>query len=132
MDQALKGKQTKDAVHSIDPQTQQTVLAAVAEIWERFQKTVPRRLAILEQATSALRAGTLSDAIRHQAQAEAHNIAGAGGLFGCPQGSSLAKKIEAVFQPLAVLEQAHAARLAELILALRSELEQSPRQLPVA
>ena len=132
MDQSLKRKQAKNAVRSIDPQAQQAVLAAVAEIRERFQTTVPRRLAILEQATSALRAGILSDALRHQAQAEAHKIAGAGGLFGCPHGSSLAKKIEAMFQPLAVLEHAHASRLAELILALRRELEQPPQQLPVA
>lgn len=127
MNRALKGRQAKDAVCSNDPQTQQAVLAAVAEISKRFQTTVARQLAILEQASAALRAGVLSDALRHQAQAEAHNIAGAGGLFGYPHGSSLAKKIEAMFQPLAVLEQAHASRLAELILALRSELEQPPR-----
>jgi HPt (histidine-containing phosphotransfer) domain-containing protein len=111
----------------VDHETQRKVLVAIAQVWERFQKTIPHRLAVLEQASTALGAGLLSDAIRHQAQAEAHKIAGSAGLFGCLQGSQVAKRIETMLQPPRPLDQTHAERLSALILALRDELKHSPQ-----
>ena len=133
MDQELRGDCGEEATQhacsaaSVDHETQRTVLAAIAKVWDRFQKTIPRRLAIIEQARVALGAGTLSDDMRHQAQAEAHKIAGSAGLFGCRQGSQVAKRIETMLQPMAPLDPTHAERLSALILTLRSELEHAPQ-----
>lgn len=109
---------------SNDASSRQPVMVAIAEVWERFQETVPSRLVILEQASTALKDGTLGDDLRQQAKVEAHNIAGAAGVFGVIRGSQLARKIEHLLQSAETPIQTHADQFSELIISLRSELEQ--------
>ena len=109
---------------SNDASSHQSVMGAIAEVWERFQKTVPSRLVILEQASTALKDGTLGDDLRQQAKVEAHNIAGAAGVFGVIRGSQLARKIEHLLQSAETPNQTHADQFCELVISLRSELEQ--------
>lgn len=112
------------ATISSDASTRQRVMAAVAQVRKQFQTTVSGRLAVLEQASVALEEGTLSDQLRQQAQAEAHKIAGAAGIFGVPHGSQLARSIERLLESAQTVNQLRAGQFSELVRTLRSELEQ--------
>lgn len=102
----------------------QHVLAAVAKIWERSKETVFARVAVLEQASRALSAGILDDALRQRAEQEAHKLTGSLGTFGFAQGSRLARELEQALRAGGPLDQAEASRLSALVAALRYELEQ--------
>lgn len=104
------------------PAEQQT-MPAVAGIWERVKGPMANRVAVLEQAAMALLEGTLDDDLRRQSEREAHQLASAVGTFGFTEGSRLAREMEHMLQAGVVLEQAHALRLSELVVALRKELE---------
>lgn len=72
-------------------------MAAIAA-WDHFRTPTLERLAILDQAVVALRAGTLSTEAHRAAESAAHKLAGSLGMFGFPEGSRLAKDIELWFQ----------------------------------
>ncbi len=98
-------------------------MTAVEEIWERFKGTMTSQVAVLEQAAMALLEGTLDDELRQQAEREAHKFVGSLGTFGFTEGSRLAREIEHMLQAGVVLEQTHALRLSDLVVALLKELE---------
>lgn len=110
------------AGETMDDKAQQ-VRAALAEIWERSKETILGRVAVLEQATTALLEGTLETALRQQAEHEAHKLTGSLGTFGFAQGSRLAREMEHLLQAEAPLGQTEALRLSELVVTLRQELE---------
>lgn len=106
---------------------QQANQAAIAEIWERFKDRIGHRIAVLEQAIIALRAGILGDELRTSANQDAHKLVGSLGTFGFAKGSKLARKIEHIFeQPKVGREQIPA--LEKLVQGLRAELENQPNQ----
>jgi HPt (histidine-containing phosphotransfer) domain-containing protein len=84
----------------------------------------------LEQAEKALRAGTLSDALRQQATCEAHTLVGSLGSFGLAEASRLSREIEQTFQAEVRLSRTRVERLSEMVMALRQELGQPPVILP--
>jgi len=107
---------------------QQTLLL-VAQLWERFKEATFTRLGVLEQAVTALLAGTLSAELRRQAEGDAHKLTGSVGMFGFAAGSRLARTIEEMLEAEAPLGQAETVRLSELVVRLRRALEQpSPVQ----
>jgi diguanylate cyclase (GGDEF)-like protein len=101
----------------------QQALAAVAAVWERSKESILGRVALLEQATGALLEGTLDDALRQQAEREAHKLTGSLGTFGFGEGSRLAREMEHLFRAGVLLGPAEALHLSELGMALRRELE---------
>ena len=107
---------------------QQTLLL-VAQLWERFKEATFTRLGVLEQAVTALLAGTLSAELRRQAEGDAHKLTGSVGMFGFAAGSHLARTIEEMLEAGAPLGPAETVRLSELVARLRHALEQpSPVQ----
>lgn len=78
---------------------------------------------MLEQAAVALLEGALGEALREQAEREAHKLAGSLGTFGFAHGSRLAGEMERLFRAGKPLGQAETLRLSELVVALRQELE---------
>jgi diguanylate cyclase (GGDEF)-like protein len=110
------------AGETMDDKAQQ-VRVALAEIWERSKETILGRVAVLEQATTALLEGALEDALRQHAEHEAHKLTGSLGTFGFAQGSRLAREMEHLLQAEAPLGQTEALRLSELVVTLRQELE---------
>lgn len=100
-------------------------LAAVNEVWERGKEKITNRIAVIEQATSALQKDTLSDELRQQAQLEAHTLVGSLGVFGIDQGSRLAREIEEQFQVEVRLKQEQKQHLSELVVALRWEIQRA-------
>jgi DNA-binding response OmpR family regulator len=97
-------------------------LASVNKVLERFRNTFAQQVAVLEQATIALSAGSLSDDLRHSACQEAHKLAGSLGTFGYPEGSKLAREIEHRLMGKATLGQGDASRLNQLVSTLQQEL----------
>jgi DNA-binding response OmpR family regulator len=102
---------------------QQQIMAELAEIWEPCKETIAKQVAVLEQGAMALLEGTLDDELRCQAVCEAHKLAGSVGTFGFTEGARLAREIEHLLQAGGTLEQTHALRLSELVMALLKELE---------
>lgn len=71
------------------------VRAAVAKIWQRTKPINLERLAVIEQAITALQLGHLEAELHHQAQQAAHKLVGSLGTFGLTEGSMLARQLEA-------------------------------------
>lgn len=115
-------------------QTQEQVLAAVAQVWEKGKERIIGRVDTLEQAIIALLEGSLDQDLRRTAEREAHKLAGSLTTFGFPEGSRLARDLEQTFQGDSALEQVQALHLSEQVLALRRALEQptaaEPSHLP--
>ena len=102
------------------------VRAGLAAVWARFREPTLRRLDLMDAAALALLDGTLLPEQRTAAQREAHKLAGAAGTFGFPRSSELARLIEERLS-LGGLVPADAVPLSEQLVALRADLEGSPR-----
>jgi DNA-binding response OmpR family regulator len=109
---------TEDAGEIIQQQT----LAAVTEIWKRFQSRINEQIEVLEQATQALLQEFPDRQLREKAEQEAHTLAGALGTFGLTKGSQLARKIEQLLQADRFWEDKKVIQLEKLVRALRDEI----------
>jgi HPt (histidine-containing phosphotransfer) domain-containing protein len=67
---------------------------AMARLWAKFLPEIERRVASLEAALQALRAGSLTAELQATAHADAHKLAGSLGTFGLQQGTELARQAE--------------------------------------
>lgn len=99
---------------------------AFAKAWQQLQETIEARLAILDDATTAVLDGTLDDSLQQRAAHEAQKLVGSIGVFGFAQGAQLAREVERLFAARLDLGSAQALRLAEVVVLLRSQLEQAP------
>jgi HPt (histidine-containing phosphotransfer) domain-containing protein len=70
---------------------------ALTRLWVRFLPEIQSRTNVLETATQALMAGSLSDGQREAAHQAAHKLAGVLGTFGLHRGTDLARKAELEF-----------------------------------
>jgi HPt (histidine-containing phosphotransfer) domain-containing protein len=68
--------------------------ALLSRLWQRSLPLLRERLALLDAAASAAHAGTLTADLRAQAIDEAHKLTGSLGMFGYPDGTDIARKIE--------------------------------------
>jgi diguanylate cyclase (GGDEF)-like protein len=90
---------------------------------ERVRGRHLERVDVLERAVLALMDGTLTDELRELAESEAHALAGAMPTFGIRTGVRIARALEQSFAARYTLERGLAARLADQVVALRTELE---------
>jgi DNA-binding response OmpR family regulator/HPt (histidine-containing phosphotransfer) domain-containing protein len=115
---------------------QQTV-AAINEVWQRFQPRIYEQLTIIERASHDLLAQT-PDGDVQAALAEAHTLAGALGTFGLSKGSQIARKIETLLGSDAlrqgsrqrVWESEETSRLQKLVRVLRQEIDRAAERTP--
>lgn len=84
----LESKDDKKARH----------LAALSAAWEKYQDKSQQKLATLEEALLAWKAGHLTPVQREEARLSAHNLAGTLGIFGFDEGSQLANELEQLLQ----------------------------------
>jgi HPt (histidine-containing phosphotransfer) domain-containing protein len=104
-------------------QDPQAIQALVARLWAQKKNVTLSRIAVLEQASSALASGLLPPELRAQAAGEAHKLAGSLGTFGFPEGSRLARAMEELLIANTNLNCDDGVRLSQLLLQLCSELE---------
>ncbi len=95
--------------------------AAIQAVWEKNRGEIGRRLSTLDQAAAAMLAGGLGDNLRRGAHSDAHKLAGSLGMFGLARGSELAREIEHALKGSASADDA--SRMAELVVALRDEID---------
>ncbi|WP_026736313.1 response regulator [Fischerella sp. PCC 9605] len=111
------------------PTQQEIFSAALAKAREDFQAKVGSRIAVLEQASNALKEGRLNSGLQQNAEQEAHKLAGSLGSFGFARPSLLAEKIESILQSQTPINQVQSRHLCELVKELQQELQQTPNQL---
>jgi HPt (histidine-containing phosphotransfer) domain-containing protein len=104
-------------------QSPQAIKALVARLWAQKKNVTLSRIAVLEQAFSALASGLLGPELRAQAAGEAHKLAGSLGTFGFPEGSRLARAMEERLTADTDLDRDDSEGLSQLLVQLRSELE---------
>ena len=92
----------------------------IEAIWLKSRDDIARRIATLEAAIAALRAGALTDELRARAVSDAQKLVGSSGLLGLAPCSDLARKIEQAFESAGGPDLAEAHRLAELVRRLRA------------
>jgi HPt (histidine-containing phosphotransfer) domain-containing protein len=71
---------------------------ALARLWTKFLPEITQRVAVIEAAAQAVRAGALSNELRQDAYAAAHKLAGTIGTFGLHRGTELARNAELVLE----------------------------------
>jgi HPt (histidine-containing phosphotransfer) domain-containing protein len=102
-----------------------TLGAAMDELWERSKPDELARVVVLEVAAGAVAEGALTEPVRRGAQDEAHRLAGALAALGVPEGAKVARELERRFRGGPSIEQAD--DLAALVAALRTAVEQYRR-----
>lgn len=105
---------------------QQEILAAVVKFREVFTAGMRERLAVLEQAVSALCHGKLSIQLQQQAVREAHKLAGALGSFGFAQASQVAQEVEFLLEAKNGDRSTRCLRLCQLLEELKQQTKQTP------
>ncbi len=97
------------------------------ELWERFKDSFDEQIAVLDQLIASLEGGRLTDDLQHTAKQTAHKLVGSLGVYGFPQGSTIARKIEDFLQPSELqLQAAEISQIAQLVTALKQELQREP------
>jgi PAS domain S-box-containing protein len=88
----LSGEQKNEVVADT---IRRTTIEKIAGVWQRFQGRVEQQVLRLEQAAEAAIQDSLTEEVRSQSKQDAHSLTGALGMFGLPEGSNLARQIEA-------------------------------------
>jgi len=104
--------------------------AVMDELWERFKDSFSVQLDVLDRVVNALQHDSLTTDLQQEARHALHKLVGSLGMYGFPQGSVLAKQIEAVIHPDLVLAATDIQQIAHWVIALRQELSHPPQ--PVA
>jgi DNA-binding response OmpR family regulator/HPt (histidine-containing phosphotransfer) domain-containing protein len=105
-------------------------IATANRVLERFRdsykKRVAAQIAVLEQAHTALLAGSLDEQLQQAATHEAHKLAGSMATFGYPEGSKLGRAVEHLLMNDRVLTPEEVSQFSQLVAALQQELTKSP------
>ncbi|NEP60260.1 MAG: response regulator [Symploca sp. SIO2G7] len=112
----------------LPPDLEQQAIETTINVWQRVQEKFTSRVAVIEQATTAMLKDTLDDSLRQQAKQEAHKLAGSLGMFDFDEGSHLAQEMEQLLEAQMPLNPKQRQRLAELVAAMRQELERAINQ----
>jgi HPt (histidine-containing phosphotransfer) domain-containing protein len=99
-----------------DPEATRKLLAS---LWERNLPILRERCAQLERAVAAAQAGTLTQQLREETIDTAHKLAGSLGMFGYPEGTEFARRIEEHLESTAPID---APRFARDVAAMRATL----------
>ena len=111
---------------TVSTSVQTQTLAAIADLWQRFEPRLQEQINVIEAAITALRHDTLDTTSHQQAITEAHSLAGSLGTFGVTKGSQLAREIEQILatqQPLPIQTINH---LQQQFQALHQAISQRP------
>jgi HPt (histidine-containing phosphotransfer) domain-containing protein len=70
----------------------------LVSLWQKNLPTLRERLDLLDQTAAVSLSGILPDSSRQEALSVAHKLSGSLGMFGYPQGSEIAAKIERILK----------------------------------
>ena len=100
--------------------------AIMQGLWERFKDSFQEQLTFLERVNVVFQAGEMSPELQQEVKQTVHKLVGSLGLFGFPQGSTLARKMEKILGAEAPLQGAAIQEMTALTIALQQELSQEP------
>jgi DNA-binding response OmpR family regulator len=112
--------------HQPSSQDIATVNRVLERLRDSFKKRVAAQIAVLEQAHTALLAGSLDEQLQQAAKHEAHKLAGSMATFGYPEGSKLGRAVEHLLINDRVLTPEEVSQFSQLVAALQQELTKSP------
>ena len=69
----------------------------IADLWRKNQPQILDRIALLQAAAEAAHSGNLGKAQRAEAESMSHKLAGSLGMFGYPEGTTIARALEDEF-----------------------------------
>ncbi len=72
-----------------------STLTLISALWERKRPLMLQRLTVLDRAAEAAANGQMESRLSEEALDEAHKLAGSLGTFGFPQGTEIARELEA-------------------------------------
>jgi HPt (histidine-containing phosphotransfer) domain-containing protein len=104
------------------PQAAEATRQLLHTLWERNRPLFLERIAELDRAADAVATGKLTEESCRAAISTAHKLAGSLGMFGYPEGTELARKIEHVLEATTCNcpGEADALALRELTTSLRA------------
>lgn len=114
---------------SLEPQPlpdEAATTAMMLELWERFKDSFQEQLVFLEQVITTFRAGQITPELQQETKQTVHKLVGSLGIFGFPQGSSLAKEMEMLLSSETPLLGTAIEQMAALTTALQREIKQKP------
>ncbi len=100
-----------------------TIARTLDTMWTRHRSQILERVAILEDAASAVAAKILTAAEREAAHAAAHKLAGTLGMFNLKRGTDLARELEQVYAQDSAPPAASGQQLATMATELRTMIE---------
>lgn len=92
------------------------------EIWRECRQSYVDRLAIIEQAITALKIGDLTYELQQQAEREAHTLIGSLGSFGLAEASQISRQIQQILKQESALGNSEAKQLRKLVEKLRFKM----------
>jgi DNA-binding response OmpR family regulator len=123
----LQHPPAQSALESHPADSTADTLKQMAGLWEKFKDTFTAQIQQIEGAAQALANQCLTPELRHQAEREAHKLAGSLGMFGFDQGSVLAQEVEQLLKKAPALSAKQIQRLNQLARSLWDELKQGPK-----
>jgi DNA-binding response OmpR family regulator len=103
-------------------------LAAVAKVREEFKNNLGSRIAVIKQASNALKEGTLDSKLCCKAEQEAHKLVGSLGSFGFTHSSQIAEEIEDIFSRKPFYNAEQSLRLGEQVIKLERQLKETSNE----
>lgn len=112
-------------------QAESQIKAIVAQLWEPLQKSLPDKLAVLENAIACIATGNLKVQQQQQAQSTAHKLAGTLGTFGLPECSQVMREVELILSDT-TLKPSIATTLQQKVDLLKQQVQwrSSPEAFP--
>lgn len=96
----------------------------LASLWQAISPAYLQRVETMANSLQGLQTGPISPAIRQQALAEAHTLAGSLGSFGFRSATALCRELESILSANADLSAAHVHRLETVVTQIQQTLEQ--------
>ncbi len=118
-----KSKKNKKTQPDISKTSQQELQQSINKIWDRVKGSISERIDVVEQAVIAGKNGKLETNLQHQAEQEAHKLAGSLGTFGLTYGSDLARKIETLLTSESPINSTKISHISQLLSTLRNEID---------
>lgn len=92
------------------------------EIWQECRQSYEDRLAIIQQAITALKTGDLTRELQQKAEREAHTLVGSLGSFGLEEASQISRQIQQILKQESALGSSEAKQLKQLFKKLHLKM----------
>ena len=93
------------------------------KVWQECRQSYCDRLALIQNAITALQQGTLTEKQQQEAAQEAHTLIGSLGSFGLDEASKISRHIQQILKQRPPLSQPDVEQLSQLVTVLQLHLE---------